>query len=91
MAVRTSDVRELQLPNVGLVALEDAETGEVVVVDSQSARVRRLFEDRRAQDRQRQDSLLRSLKVDELEVTTNQDYRRELSQFFRAREKKMYR
>ena len=91
IAVRTSDPRETALPDVGLVALEDAETGEVVVVDSRSARIRRLFENRAMEDRSRQDSLLRSLKVDELEITTGKPYVKELTNFFRLREKKMYR
>ena len=91
IAVRTSDRREVELPSAGLLTLEDAETGEVIVVDSRSARVRRLFESRTQEDRSRQDSLLRSLKVDELEITTGKSYVDELSRFFRLREKKMYR
>ncbi|MBN1442566.1 MAG: DUF58 domain-containing protein [Planctomycetes bacterium] len=91
IAVRTSDPREVQLPDVGLITLEDAETGEVVVVDSRSAHIRKLFEDRGQEERSRQDSLLRSLKVDELEITTGKPYVQELSRFFRLREKKMYR
>lgn len=91
IAVRTTDPRELEMPDVGLITLEDAETGEVVVVDSRSARVRGLFEERAAADRATQDSLLRSLKIDELEVTTGKSYLEELSRFFRMRGKKMYR
>ena len=91
IAVRTSDPREAELPDVGLVSLEDAETGEVIVVDSRSARVRRLFQHRGVDERARQDELLRSLEIDELEITTGKPYIKELSNFFRMREKKMYR
>lgn len=91
IAVRTSDPREVQLPDVGLMTLEDAETGEVIVVDSRSRRIRQLFADRAQTERSRQDTLMRSLKVDELEITTGKDYIKELSNFFRLREKKMYR
>ena len=91
IAVRTSDPREASLPKVGLIALEDAETGEVVVVDSQSERVRDLFQSRAADERSKQDELLRSLKIDELEVTTGKPYIKELSEFFRMRGKKMFR
>ena len=73
------------------MALEDAETGEVVVVDSRSARIRRIFEDRTHEERSRHDTMLRSLEVDELEITTGKDYVQSLSNFFRLREKKMYR
>ena len=91
IAVRTSDPREAVLPDSGLITLEDAETGELVVVDSRSARIRGLFADRSRTARSRQDGLLRSLGVDELEITTGKPYIRELSNFFRRREKKMYR
>jgi len=91
IAVRTTDPREAALPDVGLITLEDAETGEVLVVDSRSRHVRELFHARGATERSRQDDLLRSLKIDELEITTGKPYLKELSNFFRMREKKMYR
>jgi len=91
IAIRTSDPREAELPDVGLISLEDSETGEVVVVDSRSSRVRKLFRSRGAEERSRQDDLLRSLKIDELEITTGKPYIKELSNFFKMRGKKMYR
>ena len=91
IAVRTSDPREAALPDVGLISLEDAETGEVVVVDSRSSRVRELFRSRGESERARQEGVLRSLKIDELEITTGKPYLHELSNFFRMREKKMFR
>jgi len=91
IAVRTSDPREIAMPDVGLLTLEDAETGETVVVDSRSPRVRELFQARGQAERGQQDELLRSLKIDELEITTGKSYINELSRFFRMREKKMYR
>lgn len=91
IAVRTSDPRESELPDVGLITLQDAETGEVVVVDSRSARIRQMFQSRGQQERSTQDDLLRSLKIDELEITTGKPYIKELSNFFRMREKKMFR
>ncbi len=91
IAVRTTDRRESELPNVGLITLEDAETGEVVVVDSRSARVRDTFQNRSEKERGAQDELLRSLKIDELEITTGKSYIKELSHFFKMREKKMFR
>ena len=91
IAVRTSDPREAQFPDVGLITLQDAETGEVVVVDSKSSRIRQMFQSRGEEERSSQDQLLRSLKIDELELTTGKPYINDLSNFFRMREKKMYR
>ena len=91
IAVRTSDPREAQFPDVGLITLQDAETGEVVVVDSNSSRIRKMFQSRGEEERSSQDQLLRSLKIDELELTTGKPYINDLSNFFRMREKKMFR
>ena len=91
IAVRTSDPREVEFPDVGLVTLEDAETGEIMVIDSRSARIRNLFESRVQEERSRQDHFLRSLNVDELEIRTGKEYINELTNLFRLREKKMYR
>jgi uncharacterized protein (DUF58 family) len=91
IAVRTSDPREARFPDVGLITLQDAETGEVVVVDSKSSRIRQLFESRGEAERSSQDQLLRSLRIDELELTTGKPYINDLSRFFRMREKKMFR
>ncbi len=91
IAVRTTDPRESELPDVGLVTLQDAETGEMVVVDSRSARIRESFHERGQKERTSQDDLMRSLKIDELELTTGKPYIKELSNFFRMREKKMFR
>lgn len=91
IAVRISDPREAALPEVGLITLQDAETGEVVVVDSGSPRVRELFQTRAETERTKQSDLLKSLKIDGLEITTGKPYIEALSSFFHMREKKMYR
>ena len=91
IAVRTQDPREASLPNVGLVTLQDAETGELVVVDTRSARVRDGFARHGSDHRARHDFLLRSLKIDELAIETGKDYVHQLQHFFRMREKRMYR
>jgi uncharacterized protein (DUF58 family) len=91
IAVRVSDPREAAFPNVGLVTLSDAETGERMIVDTASAG----FRERHAEEMtglwKQQDDMFRSLKVDELAITTGKDYVAELSRFFRMREKRMAR
>ncbi|MBN1418838.1 MAG: DUF58 domain-containing protein [Planctomycetes bacterium] len=91
IAVRTADPREAEIPDAGLIALEDAETGEVVVVDTASRNVRRLFESGGGEARATQDELLKSLAVDSLGIWTGRPYIKELSSFFRMREKRMAR
>jgi hypothetical protein len=42
--IRVYDVREEQMPNIGIVEMEDAESGEILVVDTSSKSVRRNYE-----------------------------------------------
>jgi uncharacterized protein (DUF58 family) len=91
VAVRTSDARERELPDVGLLALEDPETGAIVVVDSSSRRVRQTFRIRCAEEETKLQNLLAFLEVDRLEIRTGLPYVRELTNFFRLRQKKRFR
>src|SRR5436305_95743 len=70
VAVWVRDPLEEELPDVGLLELADAETGEQVLVDTGSAAVRRAFA---AGQRRRQDELRRLFRgagVDAIEVST---------------------
>jgi uncharacterized protein (DUF58 family) len=88
IAVPVTDPREVRLPNVGLLELEDAETGEMVLVDTSSASVRTQYErlGRERADRFRE--LFASMGVDQIEVMTDKDYVPRLVQFFRTRERR---
>ena len=89
IAVSLSDPREATLPAAGLIELEDAETGESVVVDSSNPAVRRSYE---ALTRARCDHLaasLRSMGVDQIPVVTGEDYVLDLLKFFRLRERRI--
>jgi uncharacterized protein (DUF58 family) len=88
IAVSISDPRELTLPNVGLIELEDAETGEVVLVDTGSAMVRKEYATLGAARQARLAELFRSMGIDQVEVFTDRDYVRDLVRFFRMRERR---
>ena len=90
IAVSITDPRELRLPRVGLLELEDAETGRFVQLDSGSARVRRKYEQLVAARRSRLEGLFRSSNIDRVEIRTDHDYVRELVKFFRARERRAH-
>lgn len=85
IAVAIGDTRERELPNVGLIELEDAETGQRVLLDTSSARVRREYaaEARRRLEEQRE--FFRATGIDQVEVLTGQDYVRDLRTLFRQR------
>jgi len=86
--VVVSDPLEEQLPAVGLLTLEDLETGEVVEVDTSGAAAGEFARRVRAQV-QRRDLALRRLNVDMVTVRTDRPYVDALIAFFKARAKRM--
>ena len=88
IAVSVADLREAALPDVGLIELEDAETGSRVLVDTSSKRVRNQYAELAARRRIELRELFRSLSVDQVEVETGEDYVRDLMLLFRRRERR---
>ena len=79
------DRRETELPDVGLVELEDAETGETILVDTASAAVRQMYRARALERTRALQTLLRTTGVDTLEIQTDRDDLRQVVRFFRER------
>jgi uncharacterized protein (DUF58 family) len=88
IAVVLEDPRELELADVGLLALQDPESGETMVVDTSDPRLRAAFKRRQLEGRSARDRLLRTLDVDAIAVRTDQPYTKALLRFFRARERR---
>lgn len=85
IAVSVFDRRELELPDVGRIVLEDAETGEVVEVNTADKNVRARFAAEALESRGRSRRWLRKSGLDLIEVETNASYQRELKKFFERR------
>jgi uncharacterized protein (DUF58 family) len=88
IAVRTSDPRERAWPAVGLVRLQDTETGRQLLVDTSSARVRDAFA---AAARARDEAftrLARGCRADLIEAGTEGDHFDSLLNFFRKRDRR---
>ena len=85
IAVRIGDARERLLPPLGLIRLEDPETGRLVVVNSSSARFRASFRDISVRRREELDGVLRRSKVDVIDIDTGEPYVKPLMRFFRER------
>ena len=85
IAITLQDRRELELPDVGLIELEDAESGETMVVDTRSAEARHLYTqlNQRADAERRQ--IFRASQVDSVLIRTDEPYVKPLIQFFRQR------
>ncbi|MCK4236041.1 MAG: DUF58 domain-containing protein [Candidatus Krumholzibacteria bacterium] len=88
VAVTIVDPREVRLPNAGLIELEDAETGEIVLIDSGSAAVRKSYERLGREQSEHFRELFASMGVDQIEIMTDRDYVPKLVYFFRARERR---
>ena len=88
IAVRVTDVREHAVPDVGLIELEDAESGVPVRLDTSDRRVRDAFRARALKAHAAASRALRETGVDVVEVTAGEPYDAPLRKFFRMREKR---
>ena len=88
IAVVLDDPREATLPDVGLIELEEAETGTRYVLDTGRARVREAFAARSAAARTARDRMLRACGVDAIGIATDRPYTEALLRFFHMRERR---
>jgi uncharacterized protein (DUF58 family) len=86
--VVVGDPLERGLPDVGLVMLEDLETGQVVELDTSGAAGRELAE-RAARAAEERDAALRRIDVETVTANTDEPYVDALVAYFRARAKRM--
>ena len=89
IAMSITDPRELHIPDVGLIELEDAETGERILVDTGSAEVRRRYAQLGSDRAKTLDRFFRSNNIDHAEIVTGHNYVKDLVQFFRSRERRL--
>jgi uncharacterized protein (DUF58 family) len=91
IAIRITDPREEELPAVGLLELEDAETGERILVDTGSRKVREAFAQSARQRREALQQMARSSQADLIDVSTDGSHLDALIRFFRLRERRLRR
>jgi len=85
VCVHLHDPRESALPQAGLLTLEDAETGELLEMDSARAAVRQTYADFNAQRLAELDRALRRSGVDTLRFTSGEPFAQALQHFFEIR------
>ena len=89
VSICITDPREMQLPKVGLVELQDAETGETLLVDSSDSSFRkgyRLLSEKRLRDTF---DMFRAIGIDYIDIRTDIPYIEPIMKFFRMREKRL--
>lgn len=88
-AIAITDPRELELPSVGLIEVEDAETGERILIDSSNRHVRAAYAARATAARDERRRLLSAMNVDQIELLTGSSYIEPLAAYFRRRAGRM--
>ena len=88
VCVPVSDPAEQELPNVGLVELEDPETGELVLVDTSSAAVRRRFSATASEENEELKRFFLKTGIDTLTIATDRPYIDEVRALFKRRARK---
>jgi len=90
VAVQIVDPHELELPAIGRLVLQDAETGEVMEVNT-SAAIRKAFAEQQTQHQNETERTLRSARIDAIRLRTNEAYAGALGKFFQTRERRRMR
>ena len=85
MAIKVYDERDRELPNVGIVEVQDSETGRTEWLDTSSRAVRRFWMENYDQRSGAMKLLMQQNRVDVAEVATSEDYVVELIKMFKQR------
>ncbi|XOF34325.1 MAG: DUF58 domain-containing protein [Candidatus Electrothrix sp. YB6] len=91
IAVSVTDTRERELPNVGEITLEDAETGEQIVLNTADPWTRQAYANLAGDRAERFAHTVRSAGIDLLRLSTDTPYLAPLMGFFRSRKRRLAR
>ena len=85
IALQVYDVRETELPDVGLIKLKDAETGERIWVDTSDKRLRTIYKHTWAENQLALQKVFTKSGIDSVSMSTTDDYVRTLLKLFKMR------
>jgi uncharacterized protein (DUF58 family) len=85
IGVCVSDRAETELPSVGIIEVQDAETGEIMLIDTSSASFRKKYSASGAERFDQLGQQLRSINVDCINISTDKPYIQDLVRFFHMR------
>lgn len=89
IGVSVTDPRERKLPDVGRLTLEDAETGEQILLNTADAWTRKAYANLAADQHNRLRTTMRKSGIDLLELSTDSSYIAPLIGFFRSRSRRI--
>jgi len=85
IAVRIWDVREQELPDIGLIELEDEETGEQILVNCGDAEFRKRYRELAELKNRKLSDMMKRLEIDLIEISTEEDWIQHFMKFFNMR------
>jgi uncharacterized protein (DUF58 family) len=88
IAISITDPREIELPKIGFMELEDSETGEVILIDTSDITLRNRFYAMNTERIKKRKKMFRSMNIDSIEILLDRSYVEPLISFFRIRAKK---
>ena len=88
VAISVTDPREETLPDVGIIQLEDAESGETLLVDTHDKEVIKEYANQFQNKRDLRKTDFSSIGIDTIEIHTNQSLTDTIIRYFKIREKK---
>jgi uncharacterized protein (DUF58 family) len=90
VAIRLTDPREMEIPPVGLVYMEDAESGRPLWLDTHDPEFRRKFTENREEELKQIERMFKQNNVDFIDLDTSASYIEPLIKFFKMREKRIH-
>ena len=89
IAIHVEDERERTIPNIGIITLEDAETGDQLEINTADRTTRRRFADLAEENEAELKRTLRRNNIDAISLRTGDDYLPALRSFFKQRERRL--
>jgi len=85
IGITIRDPREIDLPPLGIIEFEDAETGETIVIDTYDNEIRKSFAEVSSEGRSNLELIFKKLGVDYINVMTDKPYINSIIRFFQKR------
>lgn len=89
VAVTIVDPKEIEIPPIGLVEMEDGETGERSILDFRGTEASQAFRAAAREAIESRDAILNRAKVDQIRLRTDEDYVEPLIRFFQERQRRL--
>ncbi|MGV8172365.1 MAG: DUF58 domain-containing protein [Candidatus Woesearchaeota archaeon] len=89
IAIRVNDFREGNIPDIGLIQLEDEESGEQILVDTSDEDFRKNYSIIMSEENKRLDATFNKHRIDTVNILTDKPYELPLRKFFKMRKKRV--